>query len=305
LVEVFHWCPAPGVLFIGDCCHARTHDGVIRSWKAKGWKMTLYRRNTGQSGLGAFTLIELLVVIAIIAILAALILPNLVKAKYQAYEVSCLNNLKQVMLAQHMYWQDNQDYVPWPNWAGGPDAGAPGWAYSGTEYEGPRSGLLWPYTGNRTVYMCPVDLMRTNSTAKPPPVNETYQQLYVQRGEPYISWVCNGAVIDWNQLASSATYRWTVFQPGNYLYWEADERVPFFLNDGSSPPSQGITTRHENGGNVAAFDGHVEYMKYVKFYSQVGGAPFPAPGLVSGPGQVPNNFWCYPGDPTGGEQEGY
>lgn len=59
-----------------------------------------------------FTLVELLIVIAIVTILAGLLLPSLSKAIFQARNVNCLNNHKQLILAHATYAGDYRGYLP-------------------------------------------------------------------------------------------------------------------------------------------------------------------------------------------------
>src|SRR4051794_32300829 len=95
----------------------------------------------------AFTLVEFLAVIAIVGILAALLLPVFSKAKNQAAKTTDLNNLKQIMIAVHVYATENNDVAPPPNWDDGHGTET-GWLYKPSPPTTNsvfviQSGLLW------------------------------------------------------------------------------------------------------------------------------------------------------------------
>jgi len=105
--------------------------------------------NPGETNRGrAFTLVELLMVIAVIAILAALMLPVLSSAKSKAKRTTCLNNLKQINLAIHVYAGNNDDRLP--------DTGL-GTYITYKELIKGDLGLHGPASSSDGIFTCPAD----------------------------------------------------------------------------------------------------------------------------------------------------
>ena len=110
---------------------------------------------------GGFTLVEHLVVIAIIAILAAMLLPVLARARSSVQRADCLSNLRQLGLANQLYWDDNGGTSFRYN-LGATNNGTLYWFgwIDNTQPEGSRPfdlarGVLQPYLNGSAVRLCP------------------------------------------------------------------------------------------------------------------------------------------------------
>lgn len=243
-----------------------------------------------------FTLIELLVVIAIIGILAAILVPVLELAQEKANRTYCINNLKELLLANGMYVNDSNQYVAQPNDTADQTANLPGYLYrtdmtpaglpNGVPPNiswlklGPEGGVFWSYihaNGNVTglttnnidpathkvplawrIYQCPLD---------PPPITAA---LFNSRIIDFTSYCMNWGM---DNDGRNVHLKVSAFRGSDYLMWERDNTTnnpsANIYKDGTGTGTKGIGTVHGgSGANMGYMDGSVGFLLYNTFYSE-------------------------------------
>jgi hypothetical protein len=274
------------------------------------------------------------VVIAIIAVLAAMLLPVLSQAKSRAQMVIDLNNVHQIMIATHMYANDNNGYLPQP----GPFMAMPS-AFNGTPFPASPGGTsasiyntyyplqvkcfksldstgkpllrnyacqFTPYLKNEKVLRCPADIPNVLMYQRGVLVTSyCWNQAVIGNGYP--GW-CPGLMsVTINGYSTCSTLKLSQFKADDILLFENDElnAAPSIggWNDTVSWPDIGVSARHGKGGIVGNADGSSQWILLRDYYLMAANVPYKwtgGAGNGANRGQrMPNRVWCNPISSTG------
>jgi prepilin-type N-terminal cleavage/methylation domain-containing protein/prepilin-type processing-associated H-X9-DG protein len=235
-----------------------------------------------------FTLVELLVVIAIIAVLAAMLLPALARTKVKAQGISCMNNTRELMVAWHIYADDNIDVLP-PN----EDNGSSGnWVSGELDYDGansvntsvqnlldPAISVMGPYVKSPGAFKCPADrsTVVVSNQAMSRVRSLSMSQAIGTHLDPPVRPV-TGGWLNGNQDANQHLWRTygklsAITVPTPDFVWVLIDEHPDSINDAAFAVECGLTGNaakiidwpasfHGGAGGLSFADGHSEIHKW-------------------------------------------
>jgi type II secretory pathway pseudopilin PulG len=198
---------------------------------------------------------ELLIVVGIVALLASILLPATNRTNLKATRTQCLNNLKQINSAIHMYADDYRDILARP-----PAVAAtvePWFQYK--QLVRPYLGLSGPPPASETIFVCPSDTFFYS------PSGYHSQPASAARERGFSSYAFNGGNAMGTNSAATGTFPGIsgvrlngVIEPSKtVLVCEFAAFTPFSWHD---PSRQRSDYRFKNSRNMLSFvDGHADY----------------------------------------------
>ena len=211
-----------------------------------------------------------------------MLLPALAKAKQNSYRVVDVNNLKQFGVTMNLVASDNNDVLPFSNWASLEQGANPpqGWLYtfnatsSGTAQFPVQTGSFWPVLKSPKMYFCPSD--------------DTNNAMFKLRPQQSSSYVMNGAVCEYGN--TNTLMKLSQISPIGVAFWECNNSTAAdnqnLFNDGSSSPDENTSGRHGAVTPVGVFDGSARLLQLTEWTEQVNETKA-------------NELWCYPNSADG------